>query len=176
MVNTSEANPTTWLDRLQTDEASDKLNSIHEDVVDLFKINDATPTDDDSRTKMLDRITKITTNAVLTQSPVNGEMMLLHQISTVGGDILNKTQEYFGLFGSGNAAIAMNFNPATLLHPNEVECPSWATLSKVTTENGVQAVRNLNATPHFMTSGLSIPPSSQSNSLTSPPPPQPKSL
>ena len=78
MVNTSEANPTTWLERLQTDEASDKLDSIHEDVVDLFKINDATPLDDDSRTKMLDRITKITTNAVLTQSPVNGEMMLLH--------------------------------------------------------------------------------------------------
>ena len=170
MVNTSEANPTTWLDRLQTDEASDKLDSIHEDVVDLFKINDATPIDDDSRTKMLDRITKITTNAVLTQSPVNGEMMLLHQISTVGGDILNKTQEYFGLFGSGNAAIAMNFNPATLLHPNEVECPSWATLSKVTTENGVQAARNVNATPHFMTSGLSIPPflTKQLLDLTSP--------
>ena len=39
MLNTTnQDNPKTWLERLQQDKSSDQLDSIHEDVVDLFKI------------------------------------------------------------------------------------------------------------------------------------------
>ena len=152
--------PTTWLERLVQDESSAQLDSIHEEVVDLFKIINADALDDDERAKMMEKITKVNTNAILMQSPVNDEMMLLHQVSTVGGDILNKIQEHFGLFGSSNAAIPMKFASKALLQSNEVECPSWATLSMVTTEEGVQQAKELDfgPSPVFMTSALSIPP------------------
>ena len=150
--------PTTWLERLVQDESSAQLDSIHEEVVDLFKIINADALDDDERAKMMEEITKVNTNAILMQSPVNDEMMLLHQVSTVGGDILNKIQEHFGLFGSSNTAIPMKFASKALLQSNEVECPSWATLSMVTTEEGVQQAKDANASPVFMTSALSIPP------------------
>lgn len=51
----------------------------------------------------------------------------------------------------------MTFTTQALLYINEVECPPWATLSMVTTEDGIQAVRDENATSHFMTSALSNP-------------------
>ena len=85
-------------------------------------------------------------------------MMLLHQISTVGGDILNKVEEHFGLFGENNPAIPMKFTSKALLHANEVECPSWATLSMVTTVEGVNSAKDANATPVFMPSAISLPP------------------
>ena len=107
---------------------------------------------------MLESITKIDTTAILFQSPVNGEMMLLHQLNKVGGDIINKKTEYFGLFGDSNNAIPMKFNEESILHANEVECPSWATLSIVTTEYEVELAKDANACPMFMTSAMPLPP------------------
>ena len=159
MLNTTiQDDPKNWLERLQQDKSSDQLDSIHEEVVDLFKIINADALSDDERAKMLEKITKISTNAILMKSPVNDEMMLLHQLSTVGGDLLNRTQEHFGLFGADNAAIPMKFTSKALLHSNEVECPSWATLSLVTTIEGVHNAKDANASPVFTTSAISIPP------------------
>ena len=157
-TTTDLTEPTTWLERLETDESSKQLDSIHQEVVDLFKIPNADPLSDDARAKMMERISKISTNAILMQSPVNGEMMLLHQVSTVGGDIINKNEEHFGLFGATSTAIPMKFTSKAILHCNEVECPFWATLRMVTTEEGVQNAKDANVNPIFMTSALSIPP------------------
>ena len=52
----------------------------------------------------------------------------------------------------------MKFKDEAILHANEVECPSWATLSTVTTEEGVETAKDANASPVFMTSAFSLPP------------------
>lgn len=89
-------NPKTWLERLLTDETSKKLDTIHPEVVDLFKIQNTDKLDKNTRVNLVDSVTKIATTTILVQFPVNGEMILLHQTSKhqtnkVGGDILNKT-------------------------------------------------------------------------------------
>ena len=94
--------PKTWLKRLSTDETSKQLDAIHPEFINLFKIENADKLDENARAKYLDSITKIATTAILFQSPVNDEMMLLHQLNKVGGDIINKKTEYFGLFGDSN--------------------------------------------------------------------------
>ena len=103
-------------------------------------------------------------------------MMLLHQISKVGGDILNKNIEYFGLFGETNVAIATKFKDKAILHTNEVELPCWATLSIVTTEDGVESAKDSNASPVFTKSAMSIPCSSSKPSSSSTPPLQQRFL
>lgn len=75
----------------------------------LFKISYADVFNDVTPANMMDKITKISTTTLLIQSPVNGEMMLLHQISTVGADILNKVEEHFGIFGNYNPTTPMKF-------------------------------------------------------------------
>ena len=150
--------PKTWLERLSTDETSKQLDAIHPEFINLFKIENGDKLDENARAKILDSITKIDTTAILLQSPVNGEMMLLHQLNKVGGTIINKTTEYFGLFGDSNNAIPMKFNETSILHANEVECPSWATLIIVTTEDEVELAKDANACPTFMTSAMPLPP------------------
>ena len=90
---TSPETPKTWLERLSTDETSKQLDAIHPEFINLFKIENGDKLDENARAKILDSITKIDTTAILLQSPVNGEMMLLHQLNKVGGTIINKTTE-----------------------------------------------------------------------------------
>ena len=52
-------NPKTWLDCLLTDENSEKLDIIHLEVVDLFKIPNADKLDENERAIVMDYITQI---------------------------------------------------------------------------------------------------------------------
>lgn len=68
---TDQKDHKTWLERIQKLDSSKQLDSIHEEVVDLFNILDAVTIDNDNaRAKHLERITKISTNTILIQSPI----------------------------------------------------------------------------------------------------------
>ena len=82
--------PKTWPEHSSTDETSETLDAIHPEVVDLFKMLNADKLDKNARANLMNSITKIATTTIIIKSPVNDEIMLLHQISKVGGDILNK--------------------------------------------------------------------------------------
>ena len=51
--NTNQVDPTTWLERLTQDDSSAGLDSIHQEVVDLFKIPNADVLNDVARANMM---------------------------------------------------------------------------------------------------------------------------
>lgn len=123
------------LERLVWDESRNKLDTIHQWVADLFKIPDADNLNDVVPANMMDKITKIRTTDILIKSPINGEMMMLHQIYTVGGgDILDKVEENSGLVGENNSAIPMKIVSKNSTYASKVECHSWTKLCMVTIE------------------------------------------
>lgn len=75
------------------DESNAKLDTIHQEVLDLFKIPDATILEEFARAIIVGEFTKTSTTLILIQSPVDGEMMLIHQIAIVGANILNTVEK-----------------------------------------------------------------------------------
>ena len=55
-------------------------------------------------------ITDLRMNAIMVMSPLD-DMIILHNNSKVGRDILNKNIECFSLFGEGKSTIALNNKP-----------------------------------------------------------------
>ena len=84
--------------------------------------------------------------------------MLLHQISKVGGDLLNPRVEYFGLSGVGKSAVPVKFCPKSILTINEIEAPSWATIKAVTTPVGLNVAKDAIPKVTFLTSAIPLPP------------------
>ena len=82
--------PKTWLERLESDETSKQLNKIHQNFIDLFKTPDVTVLDEHACEKTMDSITNMNMTANITQSQIDGEMMLLHQLSKIWEGIRNK--------------------------------------------------------------------------------------
>lgn len=140
------------------DKSNAKLDTINQEVLYLLKIPDATILDKVARASMLENFTKISTTTTLIQSHVDGNMVLLHQISAVGRYILNKVEEYFDLPGDGKAAMLIKFTSNAILHANEVEYPKWTTLSSITTEEGIDNKKEANKSHIFIMSALYIPP------------------
>ena len=85
----TETTITTWLKHVTKHEDSKKLNLIHNSVVDLFEVTTSKEVPEDQRAKMLRDIIALKVSALLCRSPMDNEMMLLHQISKLGGDLLN---------------------------------------------------------------------------------------
>ena len=131
MTTTTSSN--TWLDHVTKHEDSKNLILIHNSVVNLFKVMVADELSEDERTKMLQIILELKFSPILCRSPKYNEMMLLHQISKAGGDLLNSRVEYFGLSGFGASAVPVKFCHKSILTVKEIETPSWATLKTVTT-------------------------------------------
>ena len=154
----SDASATTWLEHVSKHEDSKNLNSIHNSVVDLFKVTTTNEVTEDQSTKMLQDIMALKVNALLCRSPMDNEMMLIHQVSKVGGDLLNPRVEYFGLSGFGESAVPVKFCPKSILAINEIESPSWATLKAVTTPAGLEAAKDANPEPKIYTSAIPLPP------------------
>ena len=153
----TNAKPKTWLDHVKTNDDSEGLNKIHNSVTDLFKVTTNDEITEDARAKMLDSAIGLKVNAVLIKSPMDDEMMLIHQISKVGGDLLNPTLEYFGLTGFGTSATPVRFTPKSILTINEVECPCWATINAVSDEDSLTAAQDATPSLSYYTSAISIP-------------------
>ena len=100
-ATTTVSKPATWLEHVQKHDDSASLNKVHNAVVDLFKVTTVDELTDALRTKMLEDIRALKVNALLCRSPIGNDMTLIHQISKVGGDILNPCIKYFGLSGFG---------------------------------------------------------------------------
>ena len=77
---------------------------------------------------MIVPITDLRVNSIIFTSPLD-DMVILHNNSKVGGDILNKNIECFRLFGEGKYVIALKYKPSSTLKCNKVEIPSWNTIN-----------------------------------------------
>lgn len=151
--------PTTWLDHVKTNEDSNGLNKIYNSLTDLFKFTPGDKLSHDARTKMLDSTVYLNVNTVLIMSPMDKYMMLIHQISKVGGYLLNPTLEYFGFTGCDTSTSPVRFTPKPILTINEVECPSWATIKTVKEPDTLTVERDITPSLSYFRSTIPIPPS-----------------
>ena len=155
----SKANlSTSWLKKLRDAEASHMLNSVHTEVANLFKLTSADPLSDTDASSMIASLATLDSNAVMIRSPIDDDIMIIHHVATIGGTIVNRNVEHFGLFGAGPKATPLKFKPEGILAINEAEVPCWDTLKKVTTTDEVAAARDVNGTATFLTSAMPIPP------------------
>ena len=154
---TQESKPTTWLEHVQKHEDSASLNKVHNSVVDLFKVTMADKLSNDFPAKMLEDSMDLKVSTLLCRSLIGDDMMLIHHISRVGGDLLNPRIEYFGLSRFGKSAIPVK-NPESILAINEVEAPSWAVINAVTNPIGLQAAWDPNPVVTFLTSVVPLTP------------------
>ena len=113
------------------------------------------------RAKMLDSVIALKVNSLLIRSPMDEEMVLIHQISKVGGDLLNPALEYFGLTGFGTSSTPVRFTAKSILTINEVECPSWATIKAIKTPAALKAANTRTPSLSYFTNAIPIPPSSR---------------
>ena len=107
---------------------------------------------------MIASLAALDSNAIMIRSPIDNDMMIVHHVATIGGTIVNRNVEHFGLFGAGAQATPLKFKPKSILTINEVEVPSWDTLKKATTTEEVAAARDVNGTATFLASAMPIPP------------------
>lgn len=74
------------------------LDLIHTEVVELFKVKSTDEIEEKARKKMMKILTNLNKDTILLKYHVSNEMVLLHHVSKVGGDLLNKDEERFCLF------------------------------------------------------------------------------
>ena len=67
-------------------------------------------------------------------------MILIHQLSKVGGDLLNQSVEYFSI-SDFDLPYLSKFNPKMILIISKVEVPSLATSNAVTISDGFNTTR-----------------------------------
>jgi hypothetical protein len=153
--------PTTWLERLEGDEVSVRLNRIHNEVVNQFKITqdrlDGDKLSDISIERMMTSIADLPLDAMITFCPVSDNIDVLHHTSKIGGDILNKVITYFSLTGAGETAVPVVYKPSSALKVTEIQCPTWSTLNGVTNEGELDTAP-LARTKTKVTSAQPIPP------------------
>ena len=150
--------PTTWFDHVKSNEDSKGLDKIHNSVTDLLNVATMEELPENSRAKMLDSVIALKVNSLLIRSPMDEEMMLIHQISKVGGDLLNPTLEYFGLTGFGTSATPVRFTAKSILTINEVECPSWETIKDIKTPAALKAANTRTPSLSYFTNAIPTPP------------------
>ena len=101
-------------------------------------------------------ITDLRMNAIMVMSPLD-DMIILHNNSKVGRDILNKNIECFSLFGEGKSTIALNNKPVSISKTNEVEIPSWNIIKTVTNADDLEVANDASPTIKHFTSAIDIP-------------------
>ena len=102
-------------------------------------------------------IMNLNLNVIIFKSPLD-DMIILHHTNKIGGDILNKSTEYFGLFGEGKIIIPQRFKPESILKINEIEGPSWDTFKITKTVDNLEGAKDSNpAVMHYM-NAVSPPP------------------
>ena len=101
-------------------------------------------------------ITDLRMNAIMVMSPLD-DMIILHNNSKVGRDILNKNIECFSLFGEGKSTIALNNKPVSISKTNKVEIPSWNIIKTVTNADDLEVANDASPTIKHFTSAIDIP-------------------
>ena len=158
---TDLSSPTTWLERVKDSEVSKRLNHIHDEVVEIFKVNNDDLEDDQlkesARKRMMDEVKDLPLDTMITLSPVTEGIDVLHHTSKLGGDILDKKEVYFSLLGYSESALPVAYKPSSILTVTEVQCPTWTNLKGVTTEDALKTLAAGRTKTKF-TSALPIPP------------------
>ena len=106
---------------------------------------------------MMTSITDLRMNTSMFMSPLD-DMVILHNNTKVGGDIINENIECFGLFGKGKLAIPLKYKLVSILKSNEVEIPSWNTIKSVSNAEDLEAAKDASPTIKHFTSAIVIPP------------------
>ena len=130
---------------------------MYNSVVDIFKVNTNNALSTEARAKMLESIIALNIKAVLCKSPMDGGIIIIHQLSKVKGDLLNPKVEYFRLKGFGPSAIPIRFCPKSILTVSEVEAPSWTTINAIVDSDGLDAVHNSNPTIMDFANAILLP-------------------
>ena len=99
----------------------------------MYKVNTNDELSKDACTKILKNIIVLNVNVFFMESPMRDDMMTIHQISKIGGDLLNPKVEYFGLSGFFPSTVPIRFCSRYILAISEVNAPSWATINSITT-------------------------------------------
>ena len=126
--------------------------------MDLIKVTTTDKVPEDLRAKKLEDVIALKVNSLRCRSHMDNEMVLLHQISKVGGDLLNPRVEYFGLSGFVKSTVPVKFCPESILIINEIESPGLDTLKAVTKPVSLNGTRDANPEPEFYTSAIPLPP------------------
>ena len=94
--------PSTWAERISKSETSTKLNLIHSEVSELFKIApemlEGATLKEEVADKMLAAVGELPVDVMITPSPVSESIDLLHHTTKLGGDLLNKEVIYFSRY------------------------------------------------------------------------------
>ena len=107
MIASSENSaPNSWEDFFTNGPDAEGLDKIHPDVSNLFHVSSNDDIETTKRDKMMASITDLRMNAIMFMSPLD-DMIILHNNSKVGRDILNINIECFGTFGKGKSTIAL---------------------------------------------------------------------
>ena len=83
--------------------------------------------------KNLDVVKNQPLDAIITFSPVSERVSTLHNSTKLGGDILDKNDIYFSLFGHEDTAILAVHKPTFILTIAEITPPSWTSLNSAKT-------------------------------------------
>ena len=133
MATSIETKPKTWAETFRITPESTALNKIHGEVVDLFKVTSADQLDENPRQKMFDQAMNLQLDAMLVKSPVDDSLQVLHHSYKLGGDLLNKEEIYFSLFGGGTVAVPVVYKPKSILTIASIDCPGWTTIKAIKT-------------------------------------------
>ena len=81
-------------------------------------------------------LANLSLNTIMFKSRLD-KMVILHHTTKVGGDILNKTEEYFGLFDGGEFSFFPKIQTKIDFKISEVEVPGWDTIKN---QNGRRCI------------------------------------
>ena len=91
----SASNPSTpksWSDLFDSSKASADLDKIHDKVANLFSLSSGDPLSDDESAKRVEPLLTLDASSLLLASQMDDELTLLHNITKIGGDLLNPLQ------------------------------------------------------------------------------------
>ena len=116
--------PSTWVERVEKSEVSTKLNLIYHEVIALFKTAPDILEDDNLKEeavkKMLMAASVLPMDTVVTLSPINSNIEILHHTMKFGGDLQNKEIIYFSLIGTGTSTVPVVYSPKSILSTVEI--------------------------------------------------------
>ena len=160
MATSIDEKPKTWAETFRTTPESTALNKIHGEVVDLFKVTSADKLDENSRQKMFDQVKNLQLDAMIFKSPVDESLQVLHHSYKLGGDLLNKEEIYFSLFGGGTVAVPVVYKPKSILTIASIDCPGWTTIKAIRTPEDFENAAPSPARPRtiFLTNAIPVPP------------------
>ena len=160
MATPTDTKPKTWAETFRITPESKALNKIHGKVVDLFKVTSIDALNKDSRQKMFNQVKDLQLDTMIFESPVGESLQVLHHSYKLGGDLLNKKEVYFSLFGGGPVAVPVVYKPKSILTIASIDCPGWTTNKAIKASEDFENAAPSPARPRtfLFTNAIPIPP------------------